>query len=146
MLVNGSTNTVYGTIDLSSAGSLASRAVSRRSPARTSPCRASALKLDPVWTQDQIQNGAPDGLAVIDSVTHTVIDALSYEGSITAATIPDFPAPVSLVEGTALPTAVADSNTVHALAVPVAERQRHEQRRDRLGVCATLTPGAANAP
>src|SRR3954452_99180 len=34
---------------------------------------------------NQMQNGAPDGLALIDVATSTVVDALSYEGAITAA-------------------------------------------------------------
>ncbi|CAN0559437.1 unnamed protein product, partial [Laminaria digitata] len=37
-----------------------------------------------------MQNGAPDGVALIDTVNNTLIDALSYEGSITAATITGF--------------------------------------------------------
>src|SRR6185312_8986966 len=57
---------------------------------------------------NQVQNGAPDGLALIDVATSTVIDALSYEGAITAAHLDGFAGPVTLVEGT--PTAVADSN------------------------------------
>lgn len=56
------------------------------------------------------QNGAPDGLALIDAATGDLLDALSYEGSIAAATIDG--STYSLVEGTALPAAVADSNTV----------------------------------
>src|SRR4029079_8677904 len=45
----------------------------------------------------QVQNGAPDGIALIDVATSTVIDALSYEGAITAAHLDGFPGPVSLV-------------------------------------------------
>jgi hypothetical protein len=71
---------------------------------------ATTLKIDPGWTLDHIQNGAPDGVVIIDDVTLTVLDALSYEGSITAASIIGFSQPVSLVEGTALPATVADSN------------------------------------
>jgi hypothetical protein len=56
------------------------------------------------------QNGAPDGVALIDTVTGELVDALSYEGAITAATIDG--ATYDLVEGTALAADVADSNTV----------------------------------
>jgi hypothetical protein len=67
-------------------------------------------KIDPGWTTDAIENGSPDGVAIIDDVTLTVLDALSYEGSITDASIIGFENTVSLVEGTALDPAVADSN------------------------------------
>ena len=54
------------------------------------------------------QNGAPDGLALIDTNTGDLLDALSYEGAITAAVIGS--TTYSLVEGTVLPDTVADSN------------------------------------
>ena len=37
--------------------------------------------------QDNIQNGAPDGIALIDTANLSVIDALSYEGAMTQAVI-----------------------------------------------------------
>jgi hypothetical protein len=145
VLVNGGTSTVYDTIDLSPAGSLASGAYLVIAGAGVTPAPG-AMKLDPVWSQDQIQNGAPDGLALIDSVTHTVIDALSYEGSITSATIVGFPAPVSLVEGTALPPTVADSNTATRSLCRLPNGQDTNDAATDWAACATLTPGAANTP
>jgi hypothetical protein len=56
----------------------------------------------------ELQNGAPDGLALLHGTT--LIDALSYEGAITAATIGG--QTYNLVEGTALAATVEDSNTV----------------------------------
>jgi len=110
VLVNGSGNTIYNTVDLSGVESLgAGEFLVIAGPGVSVPTSATAL--DPQWTSDEIQNGDPDGIALIDSVTHVVIDALSYEGSITAVTIPDFPAPVTLVEGTPLDVNVADSNS-----------------------------------
>jgi Lamin Tail Domain len=55
------------------------------------------------------QNGAPDGLALVDTDDGALLDALSYEGGITAAVISG--TTYSLVEGTILPETVADSNT-----------------------------------
>src|SRR5262249_52534710 len=57
-----------------------------------------------------LQNGAPDGVALVNLTTHTLLDALSYEGPITAATIDG--TTYDLVEGTVLPATVADSSTV----------------------------------
>jgi len=57
-----------------------------------------------------LQNGAPDGVALIDTASGNLLDALSYEGAITSAQIGTLT--YSLVEGTPLDAAVADSNTV----------------------------------
>ncbi len=108
VLINGSDGSAYETITLS--GTLPGGGyLVIAGPNVTVP--AGATKLDPGWTSNAIQNGAPDGVALIDNVTHTLIDALSYEGGITMVDLPGFPGPVSLVEGTMLPIAVADSNT-----------------------------------
>jgi hypothetical protein len=56
----------------------------------------------------ELQNGAPDGLALLEGTA--LVDALSYEGAITAATIGG--QTYNLVEGTALAATVEDSNTV----------------------------------
>jgi len=56
------------------------------------------------------QNGAPDGVALYDTVDGVLLDALSYEGAITAASIGS--SVFNLVDGTTLPPNVADSNTV----------------------------------
>jgi hypothetical protein len=56
----------------------------------------------------ELQNGAPDGLALLEGTT--LLDALSYEGAIPAATIGG--QTYNLVEGTVLPTTVEDSNAV----------------------------------
>ena len=54
------------------------------------------------------QNGGPDGVVLLNG-DKQLLDALSYEGAITAATIDG--STYDLVEGTLLPATVADSNT-----------------------------------
>ena len=96
--------------------------------------------------QDKIQNGAPDGIALIDTVTGTVLDALSYEGSIAAAMSPGISGTVNLVEGTAPAATLADSST--EAGAPV----RHHNGSDTNDAAtdwayATLpTLGTANIP
>ena len=141
ILVNGANSTSYATIDLSSAGVLPSHGYLVVAGANVTPA-AGALKVDPGWTgTDHIQNGSPDGVALVDTAAQTVIDALSYEGSITAAVLPNFPAPVSLVEGTVLAPAVADSNTADGSLC----RQPDGTDTDNASVdwkfCATKSPG-----
>jgi Lamin Tail Domain len=88
----------------------------------------------------ELQNGAPDGLALLEGAT--LLDALSYEGGITAATIGG--QTYNLVEGTVLPTSVEDSNNV------VGSLIRHPNGKDTNDAAAdwafttTLTRGAAN--
>ncbi len=145
VLVNGATSTSYASIDLSPVGTLASHQYLVIAGAGVS-APPSALKLDPGWTQDAIQNGSPDGLALVDGVAHDVVDALSYEGAITAAMLPGFAAPVSLVEGTQLPSSVADSNTVTGTLCRDPDGQDTNDAATDWKFCTNLTPGAANQP
>jgi hypothetical protein len=55
-----------------------------------------------------LQNGAPDGLALVDNNALQVLSALSYAGSITAAVLTGFPGSYNLVNGTS--TRLVDSN------------------------------------
>ncbi len=145
VLVNGSTGAVYDTVDLSSLQTLAAgEYLVIAGPNVDVP--GSAVHLDPVWSQDQIQNGAPDGLALIDTVTRTVLDALSYEGDITAANIPDFPSPPSLVEAPALPATTADSSSVERTLCRNPNGSDTDAAATDWAICATPTPGAANVP
>jgi hypothetical protein len=142
VLVNGATGSPYQTIDLSVLGSLgAGQHLVIAGPNVTVP--AAALKLDPLWSQDQVQNGMPDGIALIDDVQHVVLDALSYEGSITMANIAGFPAPVTLVEGTALDPATADSNTANGTLCRVADT---DNAATDWAICPTRTVGTPNQP
>ena len=90
----------------------------------------------------EAQNGAPDGVALVDTATDALLDALSYEGPITAAQIG--PVTVSLVEGTVLPPSVADSNTVAgSLARNPDGRDTNDAASDWV-FTTTPTPGAPN--
>ena len=86
------------------------------------------------------QNGAPDGIALIrDGV---LLDALSYEGSITAATIDG--TAYNLVEGTALPENVADSNTVTGSLIRNPDGRDAGDAASDWSFTTTVTRGAAN--
>ena len=141
MFVNGANNTVYASVDLTPEGSLAAGGYLVLGNSSVG-IASSAKAMDPGWTSNAIQNGNPDGLALVDTSAKTVIDALSYGGSITTAQLTGFGSPVSLVEGTA--TSMTDSNTnVGSLC-----RRPNGQDTDNASVdwsfCTTLTPGTAN--
>lgn len=88
------------------------------------------------------QNGAPDGVALIDTASATLLDALSYEGSITAAVIDGHT--YSLVEGTPLATSVADSNTVEGTLIRNPDGTDTDDATSDWLFTTTPTPGAAN--
>ncbi len=149
MLVNGSDSQVYTTIDLSSATSIPSQGylVITGPTVNVMTSATVAVLQPPGWAaKDNIQNGAPDGIALVDTTgaSPSVIDALSYEGAITAAQLTGFASPVSLVEGMALPANVADSNTVTESLCRSPNGQDTDNAATDWKLCTTLTPGAAN--
>ena len=90
----------------------------------------------------EAQNGAPDGVALIDTASGALLDALSYEGEITAAVIGS--QTYNLVEGTALAATVADSNTVDGSLSRIPDGHDTNNAASDWAFTQTKTPGAAN--
>lgn len=91
----------------------------------------------------EAQNGAPDAVALLDTADGDLLDALSYEGPITAATIGS--ATYNLVEGNALPPSVADSNTVTGSLARIPNgADTHDDATD-WAFTSSVTQGAVNA-
>ncbi|MGH3081906.1 MAG: hypothetical protein ACRDNH_12370 [Gaiellaceae bacterium] len=88
----------------------------------------------------ELQNGAPDGLALLDGTT--LVDALSYEGGITAATVGG--QTYNLVEGTVLPTSFEDSNTVAGSLIRNPDGKDSNDAAADWAFTTTITRGAAN--
>jgi hypothetical protein len=88
----------------------------------------------------ELQNGAPDGLALLDRAT--LLDALSYEGAITSATIGG--QTYNLVEGTVLPATVEDSNAVAGSLIRNPDGKDTNDAAADWAFTTTLTRGAAN--
>ena len=78
----------------------------------------------------------------IDTASKALLDALSYEGAITTATIDG--QSYSLVEGTALDATVADSNTVDGSLSRIPDGQDGNDAASDWEFTQTKTPGAAN--
>lgn len=108
-LINGAGNLVYDNIDLATAGLTLPAGgylvVGSSTILSSVPSGAMTIVLG-----GGIQNGSPDGIALIDTASATLLDALSYEGMMTAVSISDsyYTGTVDLVEGAA--TVVVDSN------------------------------------
>ena len=120
VLVNGGDGTEYSRISLT--GSLAA---------------GGYLALD-----IEAQNGAPDGVALIGTASGTLLDALSYEGEIRAATIDG--QTYDLVEGTALGDTVADSNTVAGSLSRIPDGADSNNAAVDWAFTTAVTKGAAN--
>ena len=90
----------------------------------------------------ELQNGAPDGVALFDTAAKTLVDALSYEGSITDATIEG--AVYSLVEGTVLPATRADSNLDDGSLIRNPNGRDTDDAATDWAFTTVVTPGAAN--
>ncbi len=88
------------------------------------------------------QNGAPDGLALVDTGKGVLLDALSYEGAITAATVGS--KVFDLVEGAMLPVDVVDSNTVDGSLARIPDGKDTDDAASDWAFTTTPTPGAAN--
>lgn len=95
---------------------------------------------------DNIQNGAPDGIALIDTLGPGIVDALSYEGSITQAQIIGIPGTVSLVEGTLLPLAREDNNAINGSLIRYPNGTDTDNAANDWWFSSTPTPGAQNIP
>lgn len=89
----------------------------------------------------EAQNGAPDGVALL-AADGALLDALSYEGPITAATIGG--QTYNLVEGTALPASVADSNTAAGSLARIPDGRDTDDAATDWAFTTVTTPGAAN--
>jgi hypothetical protein len=87
-----------------------------------------------------IQNGAPDGVAIIDTRDGRLLDALSYEGTITMATIGG--RTYSLVEGTPLDPRIEDAGAGALARIPDG-RDTNDASADWMLV-GRPTPGASN--
>jgi hypothetical protein len=88
----------------------------------------------------ELQNGGPDGLALIEGTS--LLDALSYEGGITAAMIGG--QTYSLVEGTVLPATVEDSNTAAGSLIRNPDGKDTDDAAADWAFTTTVTRGAAN--
>ncbi len=146
VLVNGSGNAVYSTIPLGPAGTLdPGQYLVVGATSVVMSVQAGVAKIDLGPVSNAIQNGAPDGVALINTTTNTLVDALSYEGAMTMATIAGL-GTVSLVEGTVLASSVADSNTVAGSLCRIPNGTDTNNANADWKFSGTMTPGDANVP
>lgn len=110
-----------------------------------------ALRYNFVLDHDSLGNGAPDGIVLLARTDgHNywpceVLDAISYEGPITAPIGTDCGL-VDLVEGTALPAYMEDSDVVPGSLARVPNASDTNDAATDWILSSTPTPGAPNVP
>lgn len=138
--VNGGNNSEYARFPLSSAGASipAGGYLVIRNSTVTVPSGVLFINV----SGDFLQNGSPDGLALVDTSTGQLIDALSYEGSMTMVTITGLTGTFNLVEGTAF-TGADTNDDLNSLARRPNGADTDNAAND-WQLTTTITPGAAN--
>jgi len=137
-LVNGGTNLPYLNIDLSTAASVLEAGQFLVISTAGVAVDPQAVQLNFANATNNIQNGAPDGVLIFNEANLSVVDALSYEGSVTAADING--TVVNLVEGVAA-TAI-DSGNGSLIRLP--DGADSDQADNDWSLSLTMTPGAPN--
>ncbi|MBM4360444.1 MAG: lamin tail domain-containing protein [Deltaproteobacteria bacterium] len=148
VLVNGADSKEYKRYDLSSLGVLPAGAyVVLGSDAALATVPGGVKTVSFGASKDYVQNGAPDAVGILDVANGKLVDALSYEGSVTMAKLTGIVNPVSFVEGTALDGLVVfDPPDIDAALCRSSKSGDTNDASKDWKVCKTLTPGAANAP
>jgi hypothetical protein len=145
--VSGTTGAEYHTVDLTPAGTILPGqylVVGATSVVSTVPMGQLTIDLGPVENYIRNTGSGGAGIALVDTTSKMLVDALSYGGALTAVTIAALPGPVSLVEGS--PTTVVDSNTKNGSLCRMPNGSDTGDAATDWQFCATLTPGAANMP
>jgi hypothetical protein len=150
VLINGANNETYKTVALAEAGTLgAGEYLVIGSPTLVATV-PSGTKTIEIGATNQIQNGPTEAVGIFDTSTSSLIDALSYEGEMTAGEVViridgtdvSF-GTFNFVEGT--PTDAEDSNAQEgSLSRTPNGTDTDDANTDWIFV-ATPTPGEANA-
>jgi large repetitive protein len=146
VLVNGSNDTEYTRVPLASAGVSLAPNQYLVIGASTLTVPSGVLKINLAMAVDAIQNGPSDGVALINTTNNTLVDALSYEGAITSATITGLGTSVNLVEMTAVPATVADSNTAPGSFSRLPNGIDTNVSSADWSLSSMQTPGSSNVP
>lgn len=141
VFVNGSDNMEYRRVNLS--GQLIAGGYAVVAGPDVTP-QAGSLAFPFSLGADNIQNG-PDAIAIVNTNTGVVLDALSYEGEITNATINGISGTVSLTEGLVDPF-LADTDGMPGSLIRYPNGQDTNDAHVDWKFTANLTPGGPNVP
>ncbi len=138
VLVNGSGMREYGRVALPDAMLPAHAFLVLGSSLVSTP----AMRIDLHVAENALQNGSPDGVALIDTVRGTLLDALAYEGDMVGVTMTGMTGTLSLVEGARC--TAEDVNSANGSLCRSPEGADTNDASADWAFCTTLTPGTAN--
>jgi vibriolysin len=95
-------------------------------------------------TSNNMRNGGPNGVGILDKASSRLVDALSYGGPLLAAQVNGVTGSLDFVEGTS--ATVADSNTTPGSMCRSPNGADTDDADSDWVICAAPTPGAANTP
>ncbi len=145
VFINGSNNAEYSRTDLATLGSIGpGQYLVVGSTSVLASVMPPALKIhfDGAGDTGRIQNGAPDAIGLVDLSTGTLLDALSYEGSVSAGIINGITGSKSFVENA--PTTASDNNTTIGSVSRLPNGIDTNDAANDWGFTATPTPGTIN--
>jgi hypothetical protein len=91
---------------------------------------------------DNVQNGTPDAVGLLDTETHLLLDALAYEGSVSGVTLAGESGTFGFVEGTA--TGASDDLSPLRSLVRIPDGTDSDNAIVDWLLTLTPTPGATN--
>jgi hypothetical protein len=142
VFVSGTTKAEYLRVDLS--GSLApGRYAVISSPSMAgADAGAGAGRFVFPAASNNMRNGGPNGVGLLDKAAGRLVDALSYGGPLLAAQVNGVTGALDFVEGT--PATAIDSNTDQGSLARLPNGQDTDDADTDWDVAGTPTPGAAN--
>jgi hypothetical protein len=140
VFVNGSNNTEYGRIDLGGGVLAAGGYLVITGSDMTAPPGALVIRFS--QASDNIQNGSPDAVIILNTSTHEVVDTLTYEGCMHSVTIAE--GTVDAAEG--LGSSLMDSNSTAASLCRYPNGTDTNHNETDFILSANPTPGYANVP
>ncbi len=141
VLINGATEVDYMRIPLDTAGNTLSPGQYLVVGSPTVVPDQSALFIEFPLTSNNIQNGGPDAVGIIDNSALELLDALSYEGSVMNGNVTGI-GTFNFVEGTA--ATAADSGDVEGSLVRSPNGSDIDDADTDWAFTSTPTPGSAN--
>jgi hypothetical protein len=146
VLVNGANNETYEDVPLAPVGTLGAGEYLVIGSATLLETVPDGTKTIQIGAQDQLQNGPREAIGLFDVAAEALIDAISYEGDMTAGEVEindvSF-GTFNFVEGTA--TDATDSNTVEGSVSRSPNGSDTNDADTDWAFVATPTPGEANA-
>ena len=91
-----------------------------------------------------MQNGSPDAVGLLDTTSGQLLDALSYEGSVTIGIVTGIAGPLNFVEGNA--ASAEDNNSFAGSICRFPNGSDTDDADTDWAFTTTPTPGAANVP